>query len=68
MMNYKQFIKHVFVGGFLWIGGLTCVGYYLGRIIPGVEKLLTPIILIIILISLLPVIMEQVFKVYKKYS
>ncbi len=67
-MNYRQFIKHVFVGGFLWIGGLTCVGYYLGRIIPGVEKLLTPIILIIILISLLPVIMEQVFKVYKKYS
>lgn len=61
-MNHKQFIKYVLIGGFLWIGGMTSVGFYLGRIIPNAEKLLTPIILSIIFISLLPTFLGHFVK------
>ncbi|MEK7219093.1 MAG: DedA family protein [Patescibacteria group bacterium] len=61
-MDHKQFIKYVLIGGFLWIGGIISIGFYLGRIIPNAEKLLTPIILSIIFISLLPTILGYFVK------
>jgi membrane-associated protein len=65
-MKFKKFIPYVLIGGFLWTGGLTSIGFYLGRIIPGAENLLTPIIFCIILVSLLPVIIEYINKLRKK--
>lgn len=61
-MNHRQFIKYVLIGGFLWTGGMTSIGFYLGRIIPHAEKLLTPIILGIIVVSLLPTILGHFIK------
>ncbi|OHA92709.1 MAG: hypothetical protein A3H52_01645 [Candidatus Zambryskibacteria bacterium RIFCSPLOWO2_02_FULL_39_26] len=65
-MDYKKFVRFVFVGGFLWTGGLTSIGFYLGGAIPHAEKFLTPIVLAIIFVSLLPVIAEYALKKYKK--
>ena len=65
-MNHKKFIKYVLVGGFLWIGGITSIGFYLGRIIPGAEKFLTPIVLLVILISLLPTLTGYVMSRIKR--
>jgi membrane-associated protein len=65
-MDYKKFIKFVFIGGFLWTGGLTSVGFYLGNIIPNVEKLLTPIVLAIIFVSLIPAFAEHIIFWIKK--
>ena len=59
-MNYKKFIKDTMIGGFLWTGGLTTVGFYLGRAIPGVHVYLTPIILAIVFVSLIPAIAEYI--------
>lgn len=59
-MNYKTFIKDNIIGGFLWIGIVTMVGFYLGKIIPNSERFLTPIVLLIIFISLLPTLREYI--------
>ena len=53
-MHYKTFIAYNIVGGFLWAVGLSFLGYFLGRTIPGVDKYLLPIILFIIFVSILP--------------
>lgn len=65
-MDYKKFFKLVLIGGFLWAVGLTTVGFYLGQIIPDAHKYLTPIVFIIILVSLLPAIYEFAHRYFKK--
>lgn len=67
-MPYHLFIKDVLVGGFLWTGGLTSVGFYLGQAIPNAEKLLTPIILAIIFVSLIPAIIEYIVQYKKRHN
>ncbi len=57
-MNYSKFIKYNIIGGFLWSFGLMFAGYFLGRIIPGVDKYLLPIILLIVVLSVLPSVMH----------
>ena len=53
-MNYKIFIIYNLVGGALWAIGLTGLGYFLGSTIPGVDRYLFPIVLLIIIVSMLP--------------
>lgn len=53
-MHYRTFLIYNIIGAALWTLGLTYAGYYLGRIIPGVDKYLEYIILLVIFISLLP--------------
>lgn len=55
-MNYGKFIRYNIIGGFLWSFGLMLGGYFLGQIIPDVDKYLLPIILGIVFVSLLPTI------------
>lgn len=67
-MNYKTFITYNLIGGLIWGVGLTISGYYLGKIVPNVDKYLLPIILVIIVASVLPSIWHilQDEKVRKK--
>lgn len=53
-MNYKRFITFNLVGGVLWAIGITSAGYYLGSLIPDVDKYLLPIVGLIIFTSILP--------------
>lgn len=53
-MRYSSFLLYNVIGGALWAVGLTALGYYLGSVIPGVDRYLLPIVLGIIIISLLP--------------
>lgn len=57
-MNYKTFVLYNVVGGFVWTIGLTLAGYFLGKLIPDVDKYLLPIILVIIAVSFIPPIMH----------
>lgn len=59
-MNFKKFLKYAFFGGLLWTGGVTSVGFYLGKAVPDAEKLLTPIIFLVIFVSLLPILIEYI--------
>ncbi len=55
-MRYKTFMFFNLIGGFLWTMGLTLFGYFLGRVVPDVDRYLLPIILVIIILSLAPAI------------
>ncbi|MFA5934378.1 MAG: VTT domain-containing protein [Candidatus Paceibacterota bacterium] len=57
-MNYKNFVTYNIVGAFVWSFSTVFSGYFLGQIIPGVDKYLLPIILVIIVISFLPIVFE----------
>jgi membrane-associated protein len=53
-MPYRRFFTYNIVGGFVWAVGVTVAGYFLGNTIPGVDKYLFPIILVIIVVSVAP--------------
>lgn len=53
-MRYSTFLAFNVVGGFLWAVGVSVLGYFLGQTIPGVDKYLLPIILLIIVLSVAP--------------
>lgn len=53
-MEYKTFLFYNVIGGLLWAVGLTLGGYYLGKSIPNVDHYLTPIVIAIIILSILP--------------
>ncbi len=53
-MNFNKFIRYNIIGGFIWVFGLLFTGYYLGKVIPGVDQYLLPIIILIMILSVLP--------------
>ncbi len=53
-MNYRIFLSYNLIGGLIWGAGVPLLGYFLGRTIPGVDRFLLPIIILIILTSFLP--------------
>ncbi len=57
-MHYSTFLFYNLFGGFLWAVGLTLAGFYLGSLIPDVDKYLLPIIGFIILASISPAIIH----------
>ena len=57
-VDYKKFTRDSLASAVLWTGGITSVGFYLGRAFPSTHLYLTPIILGIIFVSLLPAIIE----------
>ena len=67
-MKYKNFLTYNIIGGFVWTFGMVWGGYFLGKIIPNVDKYILPIIFIIIFISILPIIFEAYKAKTKKQS
>lgn len=59
-MRYKTFLIYNLIGGALWGIGVTGVAYYLGSLIPDLERYLMPIVILIILVSLLPLATEYI--------
>lgn len=64
-MKYRTFITYNIVGGFIWSFLLILLGYFLGKSIPGIDRYLLPIVLLISLISITPGIIHF-FKTRKK--
>lgn len=55
-MEYRNFFFYNFAGGVIWAIGLTGLGFFLGNIVPDIDRYLMPIILVIIFGSILPTI------------
>lgn len=53
-MRYRAFVFYNIVGAGLWAIGMPLLGYFLGRVIPGADRYLLPIIAAIIILSFLP--------------
>lgn len=57
-MKFKRFLRYTLVGGAFWTFGVTLVGFKVGKMFPNTHFHLTPIILAIVLVSLLPTLYE----------
>ncbi len=57
-MEYKEFLFFNFIGGTIWGLGMPLLGYFLGSVIPSVDKYLGPLVILIIVVSFIPPIWE----------
>ncbi len=57
-MSYRQFLSFNVVGGFLWVTGMTLTGYFLGRLVPDIEKHIHWVIMVVIVLSFYPILHE----------
>lgn len=55
-MDYRQFVIYDAIGDITWAASITLLGYFVGSRIPGIEKLIEPILIGIIVITLVPTI------------
>lgn len=58
-MEYKTFVRYNVIGGLAWGAGIPLLGYFLGKI-NFVKDNIEAAIIVIVLVSLLPVILEFV--------
>jgi membrane-associated protein len=61
-MNYRKFLFYNVIGAIFWAIGLSLLGFYLGLSVPGIEKYILPIIILIVFLSILPIIFNLLFK------
>ncbi|MBI4135669.1 VTT domain-containing protein [Candidatus Uhrbacteria bacterium] len=57
-MNYSRFFAFNVIGGVLWAVGMSMLGFFLGSVIPNIDRYLLPIIALIIFLSVLPSIIH----------
>lgn len=66
-MNYKRFLSFNIFGGLLWVSSMLLTGFFLGRLVPDIDKNIDKVILIVIFVSLLPLFFEY-FRQRRKNS
>jgi membrane-associated protein len=57
-MEYRRFLTYNVIGGVLWAGSMTLLGFFVGSLVPNAEKYLHLIIIGIIALSFVPVVLE----------
>jgi len=57
-MHYQTFLSYNIVGGMLWTFSLTLIGYYLTQLFPRVENYISYIIILIVVVSVIPPVVQ----------
>ena len=57
-MDYPSFITYNIIGGTVWSVGFLTIAYYLGTAFPAVQHYLSIIVVLIIIVSVLPVVID----------
>ncbi|HUD21032.1 MAG TPA: VTT domain-containing protein [Candidatus Saccharimonadales bacterium] len=57
-MNYRVFMIYNIIGALLWVFGVSFAGYFLGQIVPNIDKYILPIIALIIVLSIIPALVK----------
>lgn len=57
-MEYRTFLLYNIAGALLWGGGFIFGGYFLGEIVPGIERYILLIALLIVVVSCMPLVYE----------
>ncbi|HEY7678138.1 MAG TPA: VTT domain-containing protein [Candidatus Methylomirabilis sp.] len=57
-MRYPRFLSYNVFGGIGWVVSMTSIGYFLGRVVPGIDKHIEVVIAVVIFLSLLPGIIK----------
>jgi membrane-associated protein len=55
-MTYRRFAVYNVVGALAWVASMTLGGYYLGRVVPNIDKHIHVVVAVVIFLSLLPAI------------
>lgn len=55
---YNKFFSYNVIGGLIWTVLLPLMGYYFGKMIPDADKIILPVVFVIIVISFLPPIVS----------
>jgi membrane-associated protein len=53
-MGYRRYTIFNVIGGLGWIWSMLLLGYFLGRYIPGIDKHVEKVIILVVFLSLLP--------------
>jgi membrane-associated protein len=53
-MKYSTFVTFNIVGGLAWVWSMLLTGYYLGRLVPGIDHHIDKVIIGVILLSIMP--------------
>jgi len=53
-MHYRTFLTFSVLGGTAWIWSMLCIGYFLGRRVPGVARHIELVIIAVVFLSVLP--------------
>ncbi|MCX7833007.1 MAG: VTT domain-containing protein [Ignavibacteria bacterium] len=59
-MRYIDFFKYNVFGGILWVLSMTLTGYFLGSVIPNIEKHIEKVIVIVVFLSISPAIYKYI--------
>jgi membrane-associated protein len=55
-MSYRRFLAYNVIGGVAWIWSMLFIGYFLGRVVPGIDRHIEKVILVVVILSILPAI------------
>ena len=53
-MKYSSFIAYNVFGGIFWVWSMLFTGYWLGRYVPGIDRHIEKVIILVIFLSILP--------------
>ena len=53
-MTYRSFATYNIVGAAAWVVSMTLTGYFLGSLVPGIERHIEKIIVLVLFLSILP--------------
>ena len=53
-MKYSSFLAYNVAGGILWVWSMLFTGYFLGRYVPGIDRHIEKVIILVIFLSILP--------------
>jgi len=53
-MDFREFFLYNIIGAFLWSFGLLFGGFFLGKVIPDIDRYILPIVLAIVIVSIAP--------------
>ena len=65
-MKYSKFLYFNIVSAIAWIISMTLICFYLGRVIPDVDKHIEKVIVVIVFLSLLPAIIKYLKHKFSK--
>jgi membrane-associated protein len=57
-MPLKAYTAYNVLGAVAWIWSMLFIGHFLGRVVPGIDKHIEPLILVIVALSLLPALIS----------
>jgi membrane-associated protein len=58
-MNYRSFLMYNVVGGVLWVVSMSVLGFVLGATVPNIDTYILPIVILIVIISILPSVIQM---------